>query len=122
MMIGENAMLTARQSCKIGIVAATALSMGGCASVGTVNGVNLNSPPSDPCHGQVVTCILVGGVVVGGAALLLAGRSKRTSPNSTGGAGGSSGPTTTGPAVPPATPTTTNPIGPASTTIAAPGV
>jgi len=73
---------------KIGIVAMVSCSIGGCASVRTVNGVDLNSPPTDPCHGQVLTCVLVGGVVLGGAALLIAGRSKRTSPNSTGASAG----------------------------------
>ena len=94
----------------VGVVACMA--MAGCASIRTVNGVDLNSPSSDPCGRQPLTCILVGGVVVGGVALVLAGRSNRTSPGARAGSGGAPNPTlpTAGaPIVPTPTTTTTAP-------------
>jgi hypothetical protein len=105
-----------RQPARVGLVVLLSLSMAGCASVRTVNGVDVHDPSTDQCARQPFTCILLAGVLVGGTAALLAGRRGSRGGGASNGAGATTPTTPTTPTLPTVAPTTT------TTTSIGPGI
>ena len=71
-----------RRGAKVGIIGLMCTALAACSSIDNVNGVSLNSRVENPCSEYPIVCIVGIGFIAGGAALIVASNSNKSSTSS----------------------------------------